>query len=773
MPQASSPADLEAFRAEVRDFLAQAVPDDIRAATRAHCLVTQEQARRWQHILHTRGWAAPGWPRQHGGPGWSLTQLAVYLEELAASEAPPFENLGIATIAPTLIQSATPEQCARILPRILSFEDFWSQGFSEPEAGSDLFSLRTNARREGDHYIVNGTKIWQSYGHWANWTMVLLRTDSSAGRKQEGLSMLLIDLTSCGVTVRPIRFMHGGVLHAQFFFDDVRVPVANLVGPENAGWSVTMGTLVIERLFTSRLAECKAEFATTLRLAQDRGPGATALLSQDVYARRLAELQIRTRALEGAWWPTLRAVEAGGAPILDAALLKMQGNEVLQDFHQLQLDLLGTDALAFDPEAVDGIPSAVPLVPGHANNLSMQAWRYRAITVGGGTSEVQRGIVAKAIFSGRTEIDQPLAADLNEQQAMLDDGLRRLLADRYDFDRRRTILAGGGFDEGVWRSLVELGLPGLLAPERDGGFGGTVGDLVPVFQALGESLVLEPLLWANVLPMQLLLDASGFEARGAAVDALLSGERSAFALDDGAVPLTAARSKDGWKLSGQKKLVLGADQAGRVLLSARLEGGGMALFACSTDAPGLALRRYRLHDGRGAADLAFDAVQLPATARVAGPERAEAMVAEARSLATILLCADSVGAMRRALKLTADYMLTRKQFGRALADYQALQHRMAEHYRSWIHSRTLLADAVAGWASASQSERARRISAAKWMSGRAGRAIAHDMLQLHGAVGFQDETAISHYARRLTANDALLGDSTWHLGRFIELAREQ
>lgn len=772
MPNTPLSTDIETFRSQVRQVLQEILPRDIRDAVRAQCLVTREQAQRWHSLLHARGWGAPGWPREHGGPGWSLVQQAVFREELAACDAPRYENLGIDTIGPTIMRHGTPQQCAAFLPRILSFEDFWAQGYSEPDAGSDLASLRTTARRDGDHYLLNGTKIWQSYGHWANWVLVLARTNPSAARKQEGISVLLVDMQAPGVTVRPIRFMHGGVLHVQIFFDDVQVPAANLVGAENAGWSVAKGLLVTERLFVARVAECKAELDATRKLAAGRGPGGSSLLEQDVYARRLAELDIRARALDAAWWPAVAAVDRGEEPMLAASLLKLQGNEVLQDIHQLQLDLLGADALAFDPAAVEGRPSDSPLTPGHAGNLTMHVWRYRGITLGGGTSEVQRGIVAKAIFGGQTEIDQP--PPLPEQQVMLDDGLRRLLADTYDFDRRRAILESGAtHDAAFWDGFGELGLRSLMVPERDGGFGGSLADLAPVMGALGEFLVLDPVLWSHWLPLQLLLDAPGYEGRAAAIEALVDGVPMALAHDERGAPLMARRDGDGWLLSGGKTLVLGGDRARRILASARLEGGGSALFDCAADAPGLQRRSYRLHDGRGVADLAFDGLRLPASARVAGPERAAGIVEEARAFATVALCAETVGAMRQALALTVEYMRTRKQFGRSLADNQALQHRMVEHYRNWSHARALLGQAVDGWDTASPSERARRIGAAKWMAGRAGRSIALDTLQLHGAVGFQDETAISHYARRLAANDALLGDCVFHLGRLAALNAAQ
>lgn len=775
----STSAGLHAFRADVRGFLQQAIPQDIRDAVRARCLVTRDQAQRWQRILHARGWAAPGWPREFGGPGWSLVQQAVFREELAACDAPRFENLGIDTIGPTLIRHGTPGQRARFLPRMLSFDDFWAQGYSEPDAGSDLAALRTTARRDGDHYVVNGTKIWQSYGHWADWALVLVRSDPAARRKQEGISVLLIDLRSPGVTIRPIRFMNGAIFHVQMFFDDVRVPIEQLVGDEHAGWSVAKGLLVTERLFVARVAEAKAELEATARLAAGRGEHGTSLLEQDVYARRLAELEIRARTLEAAWWPTVRAVEAGQEPALEASLLKLQGNEVLQDLHQLQLELVGIDALPCDPGAIDGVPAQDPLAAGHVNNLPLHVWRYRGITLGGGTSEIQRGIVAKALFDGRTQIEMPLTHRSSEEGGMLDDALRRLLADRYSFEQRREHLANGSFDAGFWQALGELGLAGLIVPERDGGFGGTLADLTPAMEALGEALVVEPVLWDVVLPTQLLLNASGSGQRADLLHALTGGRaRVAFAHLDasgnasGNGATTAWRTDGGWQLAGRKRLVMGGDVADTLIVSARLDGGGIALFRCAADAPGLAARRYRLHDGRGAADIRLDGTRLDADARLAGPERAGAMIDDALAFATVALCAESVGAMRRALALTIEYLRTRRQFGTRLADYQALQHRVVEHFRHWVHARTLVLEAATGFTTASPVERAQRISAAKWMTGRAGRAIALDALQLHGAVGLQDEAAISHCARRLVANDTLLGDATQHLGRFIAAGRQ-
>ncbi|AQV96168.1 acyl-CoA dehydrogenase [Cupriavidus necator] len=768
---------LDAFRHEVRSFLREAVPSDIRAASRAHCLVTREQAVRWQRILHARGWAAPGWPREHGGPGWSLVEQAIFREELAASDAPRYDNLGIDTIGPTLIRYGTPEQCRRFLPGMLSFDDFWAQGYSEPDAGSDLASLRTVARRDGDEWVVNGSKIWQTLGQWANWALVLVRTDPAARRKQEGISVLLMDLRAPGVTVRPIRFINGAHFHVQMFFDDVRVPAANLVGLEHAGWSIAKGLLVIERLFVARVGDCKAELASAAKLAGQwrRGPGAQ--IEDALLARRHAELDIRMRALEAAWWPAVRLAEQGGSPELEASLLKLDGNLLLQDLHTFRLDALGARALPFDPSAIDGEPSPEPLSPGHAENFPLHYWRYRGITLAGGSSEIQRQIVAKAVFGGLTEIDRPRQDELDEQQAIMDGTLRRWLDKHYGFERRReTVAARDGFDPAAWAALADLGLTGLLIPECDGGLGGSLSDLVPLLEALGEGLVVEPMLWSAVLGTQILLGAQNAEGRGPLLAALASGQaRCALAYREGQShrdvhhPETVAH-RDGtrWRLQGVNRLVMGAAQAQHLFVTACLPEGRLALFDVPSQAAGVGMRAYQLHDGRSAAEVRFDDVELPASALLCGADHAATVLDDALELATLALCAESIGAMRRSLALTVEYMRTRKQFGRALSEQQVLQHRVVDHYRGWHAARHLVREAVAGWHLVPPAERSRRVSAAKYMVGHASRAIALDALQLHGAIGMQDETPVSHYSKRLMANDALLGNASAQLGRFVD-----
>ncbi|KJK20881.1 acyl-CoA dehydrogenase [Burkholderiaceae bacterium 16] len=775
----------EAFRKEIRAFLRDEVPPDIRAATRAHCLVTREQAARWHRILHARGWAAPGWPAGHGGPGWSLVQQAIFREELAASDAPYIENLGIDTIGPTLIRHGTQEQCRRFLPGMLSFDDFWAQGYSEPDAGSDLAALRTMARRDGDAWIVNGSKIWQSLGHWANWALVLVRTDPTALRKQDGISVLLIDLRSPGVTVRPIRYINGALFHVQMFFDDVRVPEANLVGKADGGWAIAKGLLVIERLFVARVAECKAELARAAELVRARRNEEGQPVNMEhavehaLVARRHAALDIRLRALDAAWWPAVRQAAEGGSPDLEASLLKLEGIQLLQDLHLFRMDAHGAASLRFDPEALEGRPQAGQGPSAHAGNTTLHMWRYRGSSLAGGSSEIQRQIVAKAIFAGQTELDRPRNDYLGEEQAMMADTVRRWLDGHYSFERRQKIIGmQGGFDNEAWAGLIDLGLTNLAMPEAFGGLGRSMEDLLPLVEALGESLVLEPLPWNAVLGVQALLALPASTTRDARLVALASGDaRCAVACGDEPVAgrtlrptITARRVGEGWQLDGINPLVMGGAQAHHFIVAAKLEDGSLGVFDVPAEARGVVIRAYQLHDARGAADVRLDSVALAAGALIGRGDDAVAATEHAMALATIALCAESVGVMRRVLGITVEYLRTRKQFGRTLAEQQVLQHRMVDHYRAWSGARHLVRQALIGWHAAPPDERRRRVSAAKYLSGMAGRAIAFDVLQLHGAVGLQHETPVSHYSKRLIGNELLLGNAAMHLGRFAEAA---
>ena len=303
-------------------------------------------------------------------------------------------------------------------------------------------------------------------------------------------------------------------------------------------------------------------------------------------------------------------------------------------------------------------------------------------------------------------------------------------------------------------------------------FGGSPIDLLPSMEALGEALVQEPVLWNSTLPAEILGHANRYPGSQELLQSVLAGQRQVgFAHREQAGPATeikcSARPDGGlWRLDGGKRLVVGGDRAEAFIVSANTERG-VALFMVPSDTDGLRIHRYELNDGRGAADLVLTALRLPDSALWIEPERAAATIDEVQGLATIAQCADSAGAMRKALAITVDYLRTRKQFGRPLADFQVLQHRTVELLRAWTSTRILLAEAAQDWQLASPAERNRRIHAAAWMTSVSARTVALDAIQLHGAIGLQDETPISHYAKRLIVNQLLAGDPDEHLDRFI------
>ncbi|MFY0479931.1 acyl-CoA dehydrogenase family protein [Achromobacter marplatensis] len=763
-----------AFRQEIRRALHACLPADLHEADAASCLVTREQARRWQQIMHAQGWAAPSWPGQHGGPDWALWQLAIFREEYALAGCPRFENLGIDMIGPTLMNHGTPEQQAKFLPRILSFEDYWAQAYSEPDAGSDLASVKTTARRDGDVYVVNGTKIWQSFGHWANWALALVRTDPGARRKQDGLSVLLIDMTLPGVTVRPIRFINGAEFHVQLFFDEVRVPLNCLVGAQDAGWAVAKDLLVTERLFLARVGECKAELEKLKHLTrQYQGPPALARANQRAWTQ-LAQLECRFLAHESQWWQALTAAAAGSDSDIAPSLLKLQGTELIQDLYAAQMALIGRHGLPVDPAALDGRASSPPLAPDNVNNIHLHFLRYRGVTLGGGASEIQKEIIARVLFSGKSELDAVADADADEQQSMIDESLRKYLAREYSADaRRESIQSGGARCVQAWAEIAGFGLLGLMAHEEQGGASGRLADVAHVSQTLAAHLFL-PLYGTAAVAAPMAWAIAGAASTDAVsrmlVDTLAGHTRLACALEADPA-FTARATQRGWTLTGTLATVLGGDSATHLLVAATLSDAPSAelgVFLLPAKAPGLARRAYRLYDARGAADLHFDAVGADAADLIVRGAAARAFCAAFGQAEKLLWCVENVGVMREALRQTVEYLGTRRQFGRPLSEFQALRHRVVDLYRAWRNAHALAWNAIGQWRQEAPEAHAGTVAAACWIGAESAHAVALDVLQLHGAIGLQDETAISHLAKRLLVNQTLLGGPGDALDDYID-----
>lgn len=385
------------FRDEVRDFIRRALDPATRAKVRAGAPVGREELKVWQDALRRQGWLVPAWPREWEGTGWSLMRRHIFEDECARNDCPPLHSFNLGMIGPILLRYGTSEQQREHLPRILASTDWWCQGYSEPEAGSDLAALRTRADRDGDAYVVNGTKIWTSLAHWANRMFCLVRTDRSA-KPQEGISFLLLDMTDPGVTVRPIVSISGQHAFNQVFLENVRVPFRNLVHRENAGWTVAKSLLEHERLSLSRVGENKKALRRLREIASRDAGGCAPLIRQDWFRRKVAQLDVRLRALEVMVLRFIAESQAGRELGPGVSMLKLRGSTLLQDILQTTVEALGLYGLPFappqaEPDPGDGLPDLH-----EAFAVSSARFQARGYTIAGGSSEVQRTIMARHVL---------------------------------------------------------------------------------------------------------------------------------------------------------------------------------------------------------------------------------------------------------------------------------------------------------------------------------------------------------------------------------------
>ena len=370
-----------AFRDEVRAFIAARLPDTIRARLRQGHLPNRDDTVTWQRILAERGWSAPHWPREYGGAALGQAERLILLDELYRAPAPLPQIFNMNMLGPVLMKFGTPAQRETFLPKLANIDLWFCQGFSEPEAGSDLAALRTTARREGDVYVVNGQKTWTSTAQWADWMFTLVRTDPAA-RKQDGISFLLIDLKTPGITVRPIRSIDGTDHVNEVFLEDVRVPAANLVGEENRGWDCARFLLANERTGIANVGLCQERLQLARALA-----GVGPLAPDAARVRDFALLDAEIRALELTNYRFLLTPSQQAAVPAFASILKLKGTEIQQELHLLLAKLAGADGLE-QPDSAE-----------HGPHLVQRYLFSRALSIYGGTSEIQKDIVARTLLA--------------------------------------------------------------------------------------------------------------------------------------------------------------------------------------------------------------------------------------------------------------------------------------------------------------------------------------------------------------------------------------
>jgi pimeloyl-CoA dehydrogenase large subunit len=387
-----------AFRNEVRGFFRAALPPEIRRKMVEGRHLAKDDIVRWQRILNEKGWAVPHWPKEWGGTGWTPIQHYIFQEEMQQAPAPQPLPFGVSMVGPVIIAFGNDAQKQFYLPRIRNIDDWWCQGFSEPGSGSDLASLKTSAKRVGDHYIVNGQKTWTTLAQHADMIFCLVRTDPTV-KKQEGISFLLIDMKSPGITVRPIVTMDGSAEVNEVFFDEVKVPVANLVGEENRGWDYAKYLLGHERTGIARVGVSKERIRRLKELAAlEPAGGGTRMIDDQRFREKIAAVEIELKALEMTQLRVVSAERHGRSKQPDPAssILKIKGSEIQQSISELLMDVVGPYALPYQPD-LDG-SNEPPIGPDYAGPLAPTYFNWRKISIYGGSNEIQRNIIAKAIL---------------------------------------------------------------------------------------------------------------------------------------------------------------------------------------------------------------------------------------------------------------------------------------------------------------------------------------------------------------------------------------
>lgn len=388
-----------AFRDEVRAFFAEKYPADIREKQDEGIPLAREDTIRWQKILYEQGWFAVNWPEKYGGTGWTPVQKYIFSNEMAAVNAPGIVPFGVAMVGPVIYTYGSEEQKQRFLPDILASDVWWCQGYSEPGSGSDLASLKTKAIRDGEHYVVNGTKTWTTFGHLADWIFCLVRTSSDVARRQEGISFLLIDMNTPGVSVKPIITIEGDREVNEVHFENVHVPIGNLVGEEGNGWSYGKVLLQHERTANAGVARSRYRLNRLKEKAAQPIHGAEPLISDHNFARKVAATEIELQALEYTNLRTLAAVATGKAPGPESSILKIKGSEVQQSLDALFVEAAGYYALPFVPEQyVPDFPDEGRIGYGTETKSSLQYFNNRKATIYAGSNEIQRNIIAKHVL---------------------------------------------------------------------------------------------------------------------------------------------------------------------------------------------------------------------------------------------------------------------------------------------------------------------------------------------------------------------------------------
>jgi alkylation response protein AidB-like acyl-CoA dehydrogenase len=393
-----SAEDLE-FRAEVRKYFETEFPQDILDKQNRRIPLPREDVVRWHKNIYEKGWAAANWPTEYGGTGWTPVQKYIFADEQARANAPVFLTFGVGMVGPVIYTYGSEEQKRRFLPDILEFNTWWCQGYSEAGAGSDLASLKTRADLNGDHYVVNGSKTWNTLGQYADWIFCLVRTNTDVARRQEGISFILIDMKQPGVTIKPIVLLDGEPEVNEIFFDNVKVPLENLVGEEGKGWTYGKVLLQHERTAAAHVARSKYNLRRLRALAGESIDGGARLADDIIFMRKVVAAEIELKALEYTELRTLASISSGKAPGPESSILKIAGTDLIQRIDSLYLEASGYYALPYvRDQYVPDFPAADYVGEGTETTSALSYFNNRKHTIFAGSNEIQKNIIAKHVL---------------------------------------------------------------------------------------------------------------------------------------------------------------------------------------------------------------------------------------------------------------------------------------------------------------------------------------------------------------------------------------
>lgn len=385
------------LREAVRHFVRNEMPAELRAKSQRHQALDRQDYLQWMQLLESKGWSVAHWPVEYGGQQWSSLERFVFEDELARLGCPWIIPFGVKYVGPVIYSFGSDQQKQRFLPGIVKNEEFWAQGYSEPGAGSDLAGLRTRAVLDGDHYVVNGQKAWTTYAQWADWLFCLVRTGTD-GKPQSGISFLLIDMRSPGVTVKPIGTMDGYHHINEVWLEDVKVPVENLVGEEGAGWTYAKFLLQNERTAGAILGQARHVLDRLIQHAKETRVNGQPLIEQPLMRNRIGEFELRFLALETTSYAAVIAMDEERDNGGEASMIKIRGTELYQQVSETLVGALGAAGMVFDAAALHATPGLPPLGPDDAGGILKEHFYNRANTIFGGSSEVQRNILAKVVL---------------------------------------------------------------------------------------------------------------------------------------------------------------------------------------------------------------------------------------------------------------------------------------------------------------------------------------------------------------------------------------